>query len=106
MAALIILIQALSLPFLTKKVEARTQVTVTIAAGGVACGVYFFFLFTVGGSSMLQNRDETSALLNHGQGGWDIRLPSVNVMQKEEPGTPPLQITPAMMQMDLLKFKF
>jgi len=98
--------QAFSWPLFTKNAEARTQVTITFAAGGVACGIYFFFQFTAGQFMMLENKNDAYALLNRGQEGWEIKFPAVNIMQSEETKMIRPQPSPAIMQMELLKFRF
>jgi len=61
---------------------ADVRVTVTFAAGGVACGFYAFFYLTSGYMSESQHGlgEETAALLNFSTTGWHIRPPDLNYM--------------------------
>lgn len=62
---------------------ADVRVTVTFAAGGVACGFYVFFYLTSGYmSERLNGFDEgTAALLNFSPHGWQVRPPDLNYME-------------------------
>lgn len=73
-------LQIAAWPVFLREADARTEVTVTFAAGGIACGVYFFIAFTVHGYSLL-NYGENTALLNYTDQGWEVGLPAVTMLQ-------------------------
>jgi hypothetical protein len=64
-------------------VMADVRVTVTFAAGGIACGFYVFFYLTSGYMpERLNGFDEgTTALLNFSTTGWQVRPPDLNYME-------------------------
>jgi hypothetical protein len=106
MVALILLSQSILLPLLASEAEADTRVTITFAAGGVACGVFFFLRFTLGESLIQQHQNDTNALFNRGPECWEIKFPSINFMQDEELKMIRPEHSPETVQMELLKFRF
>ncbi len=58
------------------------NVSVTIAVGGIACGVYFFVSYSVGHTSGWQPvQTEATALFNHGPEGWQIGYPRLKLVE-------------------------
>jgi len=54
------------------------RVTVTFAAGGVACGFYLFVHLSSGYiSEMHDDRERTTALFNLDREGWHIKMPAL-----------------------------
>ncbi len=104
--ALILLSQSILLPIFASEAEADTRVTVTIAAGGVACGVFFFFHFAFRASVLEQRGDTMEALFNLGSEGWQVNFPSINFQQAEERKLFPSEHSPEAVGMNLLKFRF
>jgi hypothetical protein len=107
MAAFFLLSQCVFLLLLPSKAAAETRVTITFAAGGVACGIFFFLRFGLR-SSLLQQyqNDATAALLNGGPEGWEISYPSVNIIPDEERKMAYPDRSGETVQVDLLKFRF
>jgi hypothetical protein len=54
---------------------ADANISVTIAIGGVACGVYFFVSYTVGYISGWKPSQTETALLHRGPKGWRFACP-------------------------------
>ena len=106
LVAFIILAQSIFLPLLSSEAAADTRVTITIAAGGVACGLFLLLRFTFRASMIQQNQDEMDALFNGGSGGWNIQFPSINIRHDEEHRMSHSVHSQEMVQMDLLKFRF
>ena len=104
--ALILLSQSILLPILASEAEADTRVTITFAAGGVACGVFFFLHFTFRASMIEQHQNNIDALFNLGSEGWQIKFPSINFRQVEEKEMSRSEHSPETVQVDLLKFRF
>ena len=102
---LIILSQLFSLPHLVSEARAETRVTITFAAGGVACGVYFFLQFAFRSSMTMQQFEDNSALVNHGPDGWQIEPPTVNVIRDEHRNRL-LMDPPETLQMNIFQFRF
>lgn len=66
------------------------KVTVTFAAGGAACGAYFFFIFTSGESTSWQNvHPDAKAILNYSPKGWQMRVPSLMYIDDRNAGVIP-----------------
>lgn len=105
-AALILLSQALFLPLSASEAKADTRVTITFAAGGVACGFFFFLRFTLGGSLIPQHHPDKSALFDHGTEGWEISIPSVHFLRDNERSMIRPVRSSETVQMELLKFRF
>jgi hypothetical protein len=107
MAALILLGQEILSPFLTPEAMADTRITITFAAGGAACGIYYFFRFTFRSSLAMEPfRDDTAALANYGPGGWLLDYPSLKFVRDEQlriigPGN-----APEIALMELLRLRF
>lgn len=72
-------------PFLAPEALADTRITITIAAGGVACGVYFFRITYKSLAPASAFRD-TGALLDVGPAGWSLDFPSPNFTREEPHG--------------------
>src|SRR5574340_803716 len=84
MMAVILFCQLFFLPLSASEAAADTRVTVTFAAGGVACGVYFFLRLTFGSSMAIQPyQSDANALFNHGPEGWQINSPSLRFSSNE-----------------------
>ena len=104
---LILLTYPLLLPLTVSEAKADTRITLTIAGGSVACGVYFFLLFTFRSSLAMQPyQTESTALLNHDPAGWQINYPSLNFTNDEHLGRSPSGDSLEAAQMELLKFTF
>jgi hypothetical protein len=106
MAAFFLLSQCIFLPLLPSKAAAETRVTITFAAGGVACGIFFFLRFGFRSSLLQQYQNDATALFNGGPDGWEIYYPSVNIIPDEERKITYPNRSGETMQMDLLKFRF
>jgi uncharacterized membrane protein len=104
--ALILLSQAILLPILASEAEADTRVTITFAAGGVACGAFVFFQLVFRASMLQQDQNDTNALFNRGSEGWQIKFPSMNFRQDEEHKIFRSEHSPETLQVALLKFRF
>ena len=103
---LIIFSQLFSLPLLASEAKAETTVTITFAAGGVACGVYFFLHFAFRSSMTLQQLEDTSALVNHGPEGWQIEPPTLNIIRDKPLNRLFSADSPETLQMNLLQLRF
>jgi hypothetical protein len=104
--ALILFSQAFLSPLAAPEAQARTQVTVTFAAGGVVCGIFIFLQFTVSSSLLPEDTYDTNALFNKGKEGWNVRIPSINMRQIQYPeAAHPTHVGEAV-GMDLLKVRF
>jgi hypothetical protein len=57
------------------------NISVTIAIGGVACGVYFFVAYTVDYISDWPPFQTESALLNCGPEGWRVECPHLKFIE-------------------------
>jgi hypothetical protein len=106
MVALVLLSQCICLPLLPSKAAAETRVTITVAAGGVACGIFFFLQFGFRSSLLQQYQSDATALLNRGPEGWEISYPSISIIQDEGSKMAYPDRAGEMVQMDLLKFRF
>jgi hypothetical protein len=106
MILLIILSQLCSLPLLASEARAETRVTITFAAGGVACGVYIFLQFAFRSSMAIQQFGDNTALFNHGPEGWQIESPTLNVIRNEHQNRLFRTEPPETLQMNLLQLRF
>lgn len=106
MVTLFLLSQCIFLPLLPSKAEAETRVTITFAAGGVACGIFFFLRFGIRESLLQQYQNNATALFNRGPEGWEISYPSINIIQDEERRMAYPDCSGETVQMELLKFRF
>ena len=106
LVAVILLNQSILLPLFESEAKADTRVTVTIAAGGVACGVFLLLRFTFRASMVQQNQDEINALFNGDSVGWNIQFPSINIRRDEEHKMFRSEHSKETVQADLLKFRF
>ena len=73
----------------------ETHVTVTFAAGGVACGIYFMFYFTTGNFADYQGYlSKDQAIMNYtDEGGWHFGCPQLKFIQDTRShGTPCVEI--------------
>lgn len=74
--------------------RADTKVTVSFAAGGAVCGIYFFFYFTA--SHLLDSPaavPDHTALINGSPDGWKLGVPRLEMLGDEQsPRLPCLQI--------------
>lgn len=103
---LILLSQVLFLPLSASEAEAETRVTITFAAGGVACGVYFFLQFTFKSSMAMQlYQNDATALFNHVPDGWQIVYPSLSLIGDGRFKAPP-ERSPETVHMEILKLMF
>jgi hypothetical protein len=103
---LIILSQLFSLPLLASEARAETRVTITFAAGGVACGVYIFLQFAFRSSMTIQHFQDNTALFNHGPEGWHIDPPTLNIIRDEHRNRLFPTDSPETLQMNLLQLRF
>ncbi len=73
-----------------KDAEADVRITITFAAGGVACGFYFFFYYSSGFIADWQNKQsDNTALFNHSGAGWEVRPPSLQFAEYRNTGYTP-----------------
>jgi hypothetical protein len=103
---LIILSQLFLLPLLASEAKAETRVTITFAAGGVACGVYFFLQFAFRSSMTIEPFQDNVALINHIPDGWHIAAPTLNIVRDEPRSRLFLADSPETLQMNLLQLRF
>lgn len=103
---LIILSQLFSLPLLVSEAKAETRVTITFAAGGVACGVYFFLQFAFRSSMTIEHFQDNVALFNHGPEGWQIETPTLNVIRDVHRNRLFPTDSPETLQMNILQLRF
>ena len=103
---LIILSQLFSLPLFVSEARSETRVTITIAAGGVACGVYFFLQFAFRSSMTIQQFQNDVALVNHGPEGWQIEPPALNVIKDEHRNRLLLMDPPETLQINIFQVRF
>ena len=69
------------------KAAADVRITVTFAAGGAACGVYFFFAFSSRITHDWQNnQSDTMALFNQSPEGWQVRPPALQFVDNHDKG--------------------
>jgi hypothetical protein len=106
MVAFFLLSQCIFLPLLSSKAAAETRVTITFAAGGVVCGIFFFLQFAFRSSLLQQYQNDSTALFNRGPKGWEISYPSINIIQDEGSKMIYPDRSGETVQMDLLKFRF
>lgn len=79
--------------------EKGTSITVTFAAGGVACGIYFIFYVTTGyGSDRPFHQIEQGALFTGSRAGWKVGYPEVKLIQQDQSTHIPC--------VEILKFQF
>jgi hypothetical protein len=57
------------------------NISVTIAIGGVACGVYFFVAYTAGYNPDWKTFQPETALLNRGPDGWRVGYPHLKFIE-------------------------
>ncbi|TRZ91693.1 hypothetical protein D4R89_02500 [bacterium] len=94
-------------PRLVSEARAETRITITIAAGGVACGIYFFVHYAFRASmSIEQKQTETTAMFNLGPEGWQIQFPALNLIGNGNRSVTFLVHSPEAVQMDVLKWRF
>jgi hypothetical protein len=103
---LIILSQLFSLPLLASEARAETRVTITFAAGGVACGVYIFLQFAFRSSMIIERFEDGIALVNHGPEGWHMAPPALNIIRDEPRNRLFPTDSPETLQMNLLQLRF
>jgi hypothetical protein len=106
MILLIMLSQLFSLPLFASEARAETRVTITFAAGGVACGVYIFLQFAFRSSMTVQQFRDNTALFSHGPEGWQIAPPTLNIIRDEPPNRLFSTDSPETLQMNLLQLRF
>jgi hypothetical protein len=106
MVAISLLSQCIFLPLLSSKAEAETTITITFAAGGVACGIFFFLRFGFHESLLRQYDKDATALFNRGPGGWEISYPSINLINEEDHKMVRHDQSRETVQMELLKVRF
>jgi len=103
---LIILSQLLPSPLFVSEARAETRVTITFAAGGVACGVYFFMQLAFRSSMTIQQFQNDVALVNHGPEGWQIEPPTLNVIRDEHRNGRLLMNPPETLQINIFQVRF
>ncbi len=104
--SVILLTHSVLLPFFPSDAEADTTITITFAAGGVACGAYLFFRFTLRESVIEQNQGNIFALFNLGPQGWQVKFPYIDLRQNEEPKMFRSERLSESVQVDLLHIRF
>ena len=100
---IIILVTALCLSLTTvfpaTTHAAKVNITVTIAIGGVACGICYFVSLTLSDTLALQPlQTETGALLDHGPKGWMLGCPCLQLLENRRFGYTPY--------IDIVSFRF
>jgi len=106
LAALVLLSQVFLSPLTATDAQARTQVTVTFAAGGVVCGIFILLRFAVS-SSLLPNASyDNSALFNKGHEGWNVAIPSLTATSLNKPDMRRSEPAGDRVEMELLKIRF
>lgn len=103
---LIFLGQLFALPIWASEARADTRVTITFAAGGVACGAYFFLQLAFRSSLTARPFLDHAALFNHGPEGWHIEAPTFNTLKGGHGGRQSLKDSPETLQMNILTFRF
>jgi len=106
---LILLSQAFILPLTAPVAEAATRVQITFAAGGAACGIFFFIRYTFRVSWALdQYREEAPALVNRSPAGWQITYPDLQFRRDERlaPSPPEHPPAPETVHLDILRWRF
>jgi hypothetical protein len=103
---LITLSQLFSLSFMPSEARAETRVTITFAAGGVACGVYIFLQFAFRSSMTVEHFEDSVALVSHGPEGWHIDPPTLNIIRDEHRNRLFPTDSPETLQMNLLELRF
>ncbi|MDP1992893.1 MAG: hypothetical protein Q8K00_17915 [Syntrophales bacterium] len=103
---LIILSQLFLLPLMASEARAETRVTITFAAGGVACGVYFFLQFAFRSSMTIERFEDSVALVSHSPEGWHIAPPTLNIIRDEHRNRLFPTDSPETVQMNLLQLRF
>lgn len=108
LAVLILLVaHVLFLPLGAAEAKAETRITITIAAGGVAFGVYFFLHLAFRTSALIgQNPDDGSALFDFGPQGWQMKFPSLNILRDDYPKISPPGSASETVQWDIFKLRF
>jgi hypothetical protein len=106
LAALFLLIPCLLLPLLPSRAAAETRVTITIAAGGVVGGLFFFLQFGFRSSLLQQYQFDSTGLLNRGPEGWEISCPSINIARDEGSKMAYPDRSGESVQMDIVKLRF
>jgi len=105
--SIIILSLLFLLPGLVSEARAETRITITVAAGGVACGIYFFLQYAFRTSlSIQQNQIETTAIFNLGPEDWQIRFPTLNLIGSEHRNASFSVHAPEAVQLNVLKWRF
>ncbi len=103
---LIILSQLCFLPLWVPEARAETRVTITFAAGGVACGVYLFLMLSFRSSMTMERFEDSIALVSRDPEGWHIAPPTLKIIREERHN----RLFPAdsaeTLQMNLLRFRF
>lgn len=95
------------MPPLSAKAGAETRITVTVAAGGVACGIFFFFHYGLRVSlSAWHHQAEPTALFTLDPEGGQIRFPTLSLLESEHRGITAWVPAPERLQIDLLKWRF
>ena len=103
---LIILSQLYALPFWVPEARAETRVTITFAAGGMACGVYLFLMMSFRSSMTMERFEDGIALVSRDPEGWHIVPPTLNIIREESYSRLFPADSPERLQMNLLQFRF
>jgi len=107
LVAIVILSLLFLLPRLASEARAETRITITVAAGGVACGVFFFLHYAFRVSmSIEQYQAGSTAIFNLGPEGWQIRFPMLSLDGSEHRNVTFPVHSPETVQMDVLKWRF
>jgi hypothetical protein len=104
--ALILLGQLFPLLFCASEARADTRVTITFAAGGVACGAYIFLQFAFRSSMTPRPFRDHAALFNHGPEGWYIEAPTLNVLKDDYSRRLSFTDPSETLQMNILNLRF
>lgn len=93
LATTLVMLLLVSMPSPTLARE--TRVTVTFAAGGVACGIYFMFYFTTGDfADFQQYLSKDDAIVNYTDAtGWRFGFPQLKFIPDDHSkGTPCVEV--------------
>lgn len=101
----------LGLLFLSPSAEpeaaAETRITITVAAGGAACGFFLFMHYAFRVSMTAEQIErETTAVLDLGPEGFRMRFPRVRILVGRHAGFASPSLLSETVQVDLLKWRF
>ncbi|MEW6332860.1 MAG: hypothetical protein AB1558_01175 [Thermodesulfobacteriota bacterium] len=107
LAFLMVLSLLILSPVAEPEAAAETRITITVAAGGVACGLFLFvqYAFRVSMTAEATER-ETTAVLDLGPEGFRMRFPRVRILAARHAGVAAPSPVSETVEVDLLKWRF